>query len=485
MDNITRCYERFLREVKASPFPSALLTIHEQFRVLVKERFLVAPWLHAHQLAVIAQYAIAFARPARPRGVNLAALMNAFKDLWFEIENTIQIGASDAVFVIRFVHQQLPFINHVEQLYRSMRRTERLCTAIRAEIQAGFGLSPTELINTCEALFPLFKERCAWSEHLLARTVVRDPEQLARVLRVFSEDRAGFLGRHNKRIINPAKLPYELNPLLTRPLLRFEGQYYAPYPELILHVAGRGLLFRIASDLQLQERLGSAFQDYVGEVLRSAIGKVLSEAEERDRGYTGSNSDWSWIIGDAVVLVECKFSALYRSGKESGSIEQVREDIRKNLADASNPKKGLFQLKAKADAVLGDTLPRGLRAEYASVKRVFSVVLLHDQLHYANSTEVLRGLLDAELDAAGAKGFDYQVWHVEEMENMLEMVSKDELLLFIEQKFNNPEIRTWDLNTVLKKRTGLPWLVPLLVLPREGTPAGIKLRELSRAVFMK
>jgi len=57
--------------------------------------------------------------------------------------------------------------------------------------------------------------------------------------------------------------------------------------------------------------------------------------------------------------------------------------------------------------------------------------------------------LDAELRAAGIQGFRYQLWHLEEIENLFEIIPSTSIGSALEEKFLNASYKPWDLNTYL------------------------------------
>jgi hypothetical protein len=143
---------------------------------------------------------------------------------------------------------------------------------------------------------------------------------------------------------------------------------------------------------------------------------------------------------------------LFFDSKKESSIETIAKDIRKNLA---NPKhrSGLFQLYDKIEAIKNKKLPKPLNAYYENVREFFPVLLIHDRIEYANHPQTFRNLLDAELRAAGIQGFRYQLWHLEEIENLFEIIPSTSIGSALEEKFLNASYKPWDLNTYLYEKT--------------------------------
>ncbi len=158
----------------------------------------------------------------------------------------------------------------------------------------------------------------------------------------------------------------------------------------------------------------------------------------------------------------------------------LASDIRKNLANAEK-RKGLFQLYDKIEAIRLGQVPEKVKALYANVKRFYPVVLLHDEIWYANQSEALKNLIDIELRKNGIVDFDYQIWHVEEFQTLVKLVSADRLLDVIAEKYADPHFRQWDLSTYLGQLYKLADLDLSLFVPSgESKPWGL-LRRLADA----
>lgn len=88
----------------------------------------------------------------------------------------------------------------------------------------------------------------------------------------------------------------------------------------------------------------------------------------------------------------------------------------------------------------------------------------------------MRNLLDAELKAAGISAFQFQIWHIEELENLFEIIQPSDFLRAVAEKSKDPKFSSWDLNTYLFERVRRRYLRPFLFVPKGDTPA---LRTLS------
>jgi hypothetical protein len=277
---------------------------------------------------------------------------------------------------------------------------------------------------------------------------------------------------------------YELNPLLRYPILYRDDRYWCVYPELINYAATRGLYFFITdfADAGLNGAFANAFEAYVAENLSVAYGheNILTEEVERAAGWTGKNNDVTAILQNAALLLECKNSGLFSVAKRSADPVEIANDIRKNLANAEK-RKGLFQLYDKIQALKTGSLPRVLQAKYTNVTNYYPVLLLHDQIWFANRPEAMKNLIDEELRVHGIASFSYQIWHVEELELLLKAVPREQIPAVLEEKFNDPRYSSLDLTSYLSGRFGLPDLGVSLFLPHGESKALAVLRKLADA----
>jgi hypothetical protein len=234
-----------------------------------------------------------------------------------------------------------------------------------------------------------------------------------------------------------------------------DDRYWCVYPELINYAATRGLYFYIADAVggAFSQAFGEAFEEYVCRQLVDCMGSemVLTEKDERQSGWNGKTNDLTVISGDSAILIECKNSGLFSVSKRSGSPADLAADIKKNLANAEKGK-GLFQLHEKVDAIQRGLIPEPLKTRYASVTKLYSVVLLHDEIWFANRPQILKNLIDDELRAHGIQGFEYQIWHVEELEYLLKAVPASDVFNVVARKFSSPECMSLDLSVFLSSR---------------------------------
>jgi hypothetical protein len=188
--------------------------------------------------------------------------------------------------------------------------------------------------------------------------------------------------------------------------------------------------------------------------------------------------DVTVILGKVAILFECKNSGLFSLAKKSGDPFDLASDIRKNLANADK-RKGLFQLYDKVVAIKNGEMPESLKTRYLQVERFFPVLLLYDEVPFANVPVTIKNLIDAELKKTGIHDFDYQIWQVDELDLLLNQVPREQIPLAVEDKFGQDDLRKLDLSSSLSKQFGLKELDCPLFVPSGESKAWRILRRLA------
>jgi len=196
--------------------------------------------------------------------------------------------------------------------------------------------------------------------------------------------------------------------------------------------------------------------------------EILTEEDERRLGWKGKTNDVTAVSGDCALLVECKLSGLYVEAKRTASLDAVVVDIRKQIADGQD-RRGLFQLHDKIAAIRSKELPARLQEKYRNVQRFFPVLLLFDEINFANTPETLGNIIKVELDAHGVKDFEYQIWHLEELSWLAEY-GGDASMEWVSEKFSQKN-KAVGLNSFIADRTGKAFLNPPMYMPQGDTRA--------------
>jgi hypothetical protein len=473
--------QRYFYAVGKIPCPGAFASIHVMFNELSDHNFHIRhkPWLNAYELAALTNDIAMFGTSKRNHKLLIAfdKPLNEFKKLWKLAEESNSYSDNPdhaATFVLRIVYQQLPYVIHHDRIVAMFRRMSWLLStnAMGTYVTSKLGVSSDDLLKIAENLFERFTKASTWTERDCASGENENALRVA--LNLFlanSQERRAF---HKDKLESgtPAEKPYEVNTLLRYPIIRHENYLYCPYPQLIGYAATRGLFFRFSEEDKTNfcKPFSQAIESYVKEVLCAALpnAEILTEADERNLGWTGKVNDVTAIMGDSALLVECKLSGLYVDAKRTASPENIIADVRKQIANAKD-RSGLFQLYDKCQAIRSRLLPTRLMEKYKNVRRIYPVLLLYDEVQMANKAEVLGNIVRDELRANGVDGFEYQIWHLEELDWLAEFAQSSSLD-WIAEKFvaENKEV---DMSSFLADKAGKAFLKLVLYLPEGDTKA--------------
>lgn len=500
MKEVEHALDEFLRLAESLPFSAAFEELYLQFSELVQSNFLIRrkPWLNTFELAAIAKcvYLEGGGRITEP--IQWAPVLNSYKALWRATEESKDYPDDPAVvasFILRFVYQQLAWNINPGKMQRNFDRVRGIfetnsteSSELRKSFETAAEIGFEDYLKIAHVLFGLFKKSFHIPDHALIGALEAhfSPKAVAASLRILSATRAKLRRYYEShaKAANPAEYVYEVNPLLRYPILSRQNEYWCVFPELINYTATRGLYFYI-SDLEgagFQAAFSKAFEAYIFNVCEGSLGSgdVSTEDQERAIGWTTKNNDVSLFIDGAAVLFECKNSGLFSVAKRSADPQDLVADIRKNLANPEK-RKGLFQLYDKIKAIREGRVSLGLQSRYKTGMELFPVVLLNDEIWFANRPEVLKNLIDSELKKSGISTFDYQIWHVDDLELLMRAVPREELLKVIREKFLDQKYRMLDLSAYLSGRYGLGDLTISMFVPPENSKAWQLLRRLAAA----
>lgn len=498
MDDIDRALYDLHASVELLPFAESMKFLHQGFCKLVGSGYLnpSLPWLNAFELAAIAKWVYLCGHERGGAATECPSVINIYKNLW-RVTEAQTVYPSDpqvmAAFVLRFVYQQLPWNLTSIKMAGNLRRTRNLfggssdaAISLRSQFEAASGLELDDLLEASQVLYGMFALSEKVPDHSLHEQLGKhfSPTQIINILRFLTSTRRGFRQYYaNKAAASvPREVVYEFNPLLRFPIMRRIEHYWCVCPEAINYAATRGVYFHI-SDLvgkSFNTEFGYAFEDYVGKLCLESFGpdRVTTERAERELGFRGKTNDITLIFGDTAVLIECKNSGLFSLSKKSASPTDINNDIRRNLANPQEGK-GLFQLHDKIAAIKAHELPDQLMERYREVTKFLPVVLLYDEIYFANTPVTLKNLIDAVLQENGINNFEYQIWHIEEFEYLLTGLTKDKIVGAIAEKFLDPSYKDMDLTSYLSKKHGMTDLSINLFVPGGESQAWNILRKLA------
>lgn len=491
----------FMTLTESLPFGPCMSDFFNSFRELVKADFDIrgARWLNAFELGAIAKWVYLRGHSRRNATGDGPTVLNSYKEVWRATEEATAYPDEPSVaatFILRFVYQQLIWNISQTKMQANFTRVRGIfggmsehSSRLRQKFEQAAGISFDEFLEAAHVLYGLFLNAGGSIEDFQLREAMLtrlSESAIDGTLGILSATRGRLRNYYEQRVAasDSPGFVYELNPLLRYPILYRDYRYWCVYPELINYAATRGLYFFITdfADTGLNGAFANAYEAYVADIVGAAYGRdsVLTEEAERSAGWTGKNNDVTAILHNAALLFECKNSGLFSVAKRSADPVDIANDIRKNLANADK-RKGLFQLYDKAQVLKTGSPPKAMQDKYANVTNYYPVLLLHDEMWFANRPEAMKNLIDEELRIHGIASFSYQIWHVEELELMLKAVPREQIPAMLEEKFNDPRYSSLDLTAYLSGRFGLPDLGVSLFLPHGESKALAILRKLADA----
>jgi hypothetical protein len=497
---IKQTLDALITEAERLPFQGSINVMHRQFRRLVEGGFLLPdePWLNAFELASLAKLIYMHGHGRQWQSFDLQFALNAFKKIWSlaESEGSDAPYSDDseqiACFALRFVYQQAPFNLDAARMNQNFRRTQALFSEqsetaknLRGAFEKAAGVNIDIFLKVARAMYAVFVRQSHLPKYDVEKALEKysSRESVARSIRVLTASRGQFRKYYEKyQAVLPWQVPYEFNPLLRFPVLSHNDQYWCVYPELINYAATRGLYFYLADAIggDFFKAFADAFEDYVARRCIDKFGRenVITEQDERLQGWQSKTNDITVLIGDSALLLECKNSGLFALAKRSANPQELGTDARKNLVNSKH-RQGIYQLHDKIASIRAGELPGPLAERYSRIRNFFPVILLHDEISFANRPECLKNIIDKELRSNGVADFEYQIWHVEELESLITLISPDNIQPVIAEKFRDDDSRTIDLSAYLAKKTGLERLRLHLFMPAGDTKAWRILRGLS------
>jgi hypothetical protein len=481
--------QRYMYAVEQLPYPGSFNFAHAGFAELVANGFHVKQktWLNPYELAAVCNYVALFGTTKKnnQRQFDMSKSLNGLKKLWALSEEECEYSdnpAYEATFILRFVYQQMPFSIHPRRVARTCSLMNALLSApdVSVYVQEAFGVSGTALMAVSMMLLSAFRMRSMYTEPALLG--LGYPAEMRVALGLLAANRTTRTAFHNTKLKtdSPTEKPYEINSLLRYPLIKFEADYYAPYPDLIGYACTRGLFFRFSEEGKdaFRKPFVAAMEIATAEMLRVALpgAVILTEEGERKLGWDGKTNDVTVILGDTALMIECKLSGLFVEAKRTAAPEAIIADVKRQIADGKT-RRGLFQLHDKRVAVRAGALPPALMAKYKGVTRFFPVILLFDAIEYSNAGVTIGNIIKDELLANRVVDFEYQIWHLEELSWLTEYAGLA-LMDWVSEKFS-PKFQAMGLVSFIFDKTGGKLAKPIMYMPQGDTQAYRILKRLS------
>ncbi|HEX7999368.1 MAG TPA: hypothetical protein VF528_13360 [Pyrinomonadaceae bacterium] len=373
-------------------------------------------------------------------------------DMYWGIPDPIEVekGHSSDSCLIRLVSNQLDYSRPIRNLlprifaiYRDLWPEVSKAVPIQKAIESISGLGIEDILVLC------------FSFSMRARTGFfrTYPDELTtdeRIKDIFTRDKQqAFVdwvscGYKKFRELSKAELKkapgplydkFRFNPLVRYPAIRTDRNpkpghlpvHLLPVPRLLLERVTRGLYFELSDYFKGSEKsnifrtsFGYVFQEYVGALLKDAIGEKYILPELKYGKHNLDSTDWIVVQGNRGILIEVKQSGLFLNAKTWGDLESIKQDLSKTVG------KGVKQLWAFEQAIHSG---RHEELKHLShIKEVERIIVTHDRSYLSNS--ILRDQIwkkFSEDKADVPKDFHWHLISIDELEDLLGM---RDLILF-------------------------------------------------------
>lgn len=390
---------------------------------------------YQHIYNIIAVYAILFCRDDGKKRImktmsSFGVLANQYYSYSPEMEERIQHASgtrkSPALGILfRTAFQQLFFQRDYEQ---ELGRTLLLYNEILAGAVTRRELNYTEAY---ESLYGMSLNRFIFISNIIryayldgARTLDAIIAKSSTMPSVTEDEVVGVYDILSTTVseIRKAYLPaggydhYVLNPLQVKPIIRLgRGEFVIPSFYYYGFRLTDGVYYDLAEHYRnpedkygsvFQREFGEAFEDYV-EMLLKNIGKEYIKEFEYAKGK--KFSDYSFVEGDAAILMECKTKRITLQAKQSGNYSLLEQDLAAGVIAA------LKQIENKIADIRNGVA--GLSA-FQNCTRYYGIVLLSEKMHFGN-TRLLREIIARHCMKNGINiSYEYHIMEIDELEKM-------------------------------------------------------------------
>lgn len=231
---------------------------------------------------------------------------------------------------------------------------------------------------------------------------------------------------------------YRFNPLVEHPIIRPDIQpdpkngpvYMLPCPRLLYFRVTNGLYHDLlnhhigeAGENPFKRAFGYVFQEYVGVLLREALGgdSVFAEWQYGKAKQARDTPDWIVLDGDRAVVIEVKQSGHFLPSKMWGHLDDLRDELKRTAGRAAK------QLHAFQQAL--NVSAAGLE-RLQCVQSVERVLVTYDFLSWGNW--IIRE--EAQRVAGVGADFHFHVAHIDEFERLLGACTSRSLFDLLQQK---------------------------------------------------
>ncbi len=388
----------------------------------------------------------------------LASAINKLKRFENELCST-QPPGSVLLELYRIAHRQFPWQIRLNAF--SLARYFKIFNhpSIDAIVKRVMGLSVEELYVVGMAFTGLLLSKFAVILPLRNEIPGIGPEHFERFIKHFSlslEDLKAMYSEHQRYNYD---YPYLYDPLRQFPLIRMklsnQDALVSPIPPLLFHRFTDGLYYEICGEKDFGVPFGKAFESYIGETLKAAVGFGMPIHEEKEYFVGRDRKDTvDWILEgkEAALFIECKTRRVGLNAKvEIATENALNNEIEKMANFIVQIYKTLFDYKRNLYPSL----------KFNPDRKIFPLILTLEDWYFfggkigrmleAKVNELLR---IEKIDLGILKEAPYTICPTHEFEKMVQIIARVGVFDFMSRKVYNPEKVLWPMSSYMADEFG-------------------------------
>ena len=236
---------------------------------------------------------------------------------------------------------------------------------------------------------------------------------------------------------------YTFNPLLEKPIIKYENDILCPFQLFIYSQGAGGIYYLLCKEKGFDEAIGNSFQAYIGEVLNKSITnhklKILEEKSwSKPLKHT---TDWIIYDQDSIAFIECKCKRLTISSKFNLEIQEGLNDDLDKMADF------IIQLYKTYLDYMNNEYPH---INYIPDQIFLPIVVTLEAWNITWNPKIMDLLNEKvrskfeknKIDIGLLEKYPYHIYSSEDLENNIQIINKIGLTSYID-KFNIGELNNY------------------------------------------
>jgi hypothetical protein len=294
----------------------------------------------------------------------------------------------------QFTWQHPMHISHIYRYYKIFSTPE-----LSGLLKKQTGLTTFEIIQVGFTLASIFMKKYKHPLPIKSNIAAVPDEKIEMFVRAFATYLYDLQNQIAATNAYDENLFYKYNPMRESPLIIIENELYCPFVPMFLWQFTNGLYYRLYKDPIFSKPFGSAFQDYVGFIIRKVISpekfRLIPETKYKVGKDVKDSIDWILEDSSSYLFIECKTKRLILSAQV-----QLLDDLDLNL-ELDKMASFIFQgYKTISDFRQGHYTHMGIEVN----KSIFLMVMTLEDWYLSFRPSYflsLRPLVEGKLNAEG------------------------------------------------------------------------------------